>query len=104
MIAYKPCRMKVKNENADGAWLDVLIPDGLSDVDRERYSRGGGVLLGELVIWDGRSISPMQRKKVYALFADIGAFTGYGTCREGKEDRKSVMKAAFMARTGLGEF
>jgi len=52
-------------------------------------------------IWldDGRSISAEQRKKAYAMFADIADWTGYTAA-----ETKDQMKYLYIAQTGAPEF
>ncbi|CDX01265.1 Protein of unknown function (DUF968) [Desulfitobacterium hafniense] len=49
----------------------------------------------EIIVADGRRISPDQRKKIYATFADISNYTGHTT-----EELKSIMKTLYIANTG----
>lgn len=48
---------------------------------------------------DSRSISPEQRKHIYAIFNDIAEATGYDS-----EETKIVMKYTYYQKTGCEEF
>ena len=48
---------------------------------------------------DGRTLSPMQRKKCYALLRDISLYSGHHT-----EELKDIFKAELIARTGEPDF
>ena len=48
---------------------------------------------------DGRSISALQRKHIYATFNDIAKHTGYTP-----DETKQVMKYSYIALTGQKEF
>lgn len=48
---------------------------------------------------DGRSISALQRKHIYATFNDIAKYTGYTP-----DETKQVMKYSYIALTGQKEF
>lgn len=52
-------------------------------------------------IWldDGRLISTLQRKKIYASIRDFSAFTGYSP-----EEAKEVLKFLYVERTGKNSF
>ena len=49
----------------------------------------------EIIVTDGRQISPDQRKKIYATLRDISLYTGHTV-----EELKSVFKADYIAATG----
>lgn len=49
----------------------------------------------EIIVTDGRRISPDQRKKIYATLRDISLYTGHDV-----EDLKSIFKADYIAATG----
>ena len=49
----------------------------------------------EIIIADGRHISPEQRKKIYATLRDISVYTGHTV-----EELKGVFKADYIATTG----
>ena len=48
---------------------------------------------------DGRHITPIQRKKIYATLRDISSYTGYTP-----EEAKEWMKYLHIARTGVQYF
>ncbi len=48
---------------------------------------------------DGRTISPMQRRKIYAMLRDISDYTGYDP-----ETAKQIFKIQHMERTGEEPF
>lgn len=49
----------------------------------------------EVIVTDGRQISPEQRKKIYATLRDISLYTGHTV-----EELKSIFKADYIATTG----
>lgn len=53
----------------------------------------------EIRLADGRSISPKQRKAIYATLRDISLWTGYTP-----EETKEIMKYDFISATGANEF
>ncbi|MEG1075432.1 MAG: putative HNHc nuclease [Ruthenibacterium sp.] len=53
----------------------------------------------EIEIADGRTISPTQRKHIYATLNDIAAWTGYVG-----EQVKAIMKYEYIAKTGADYF
>lgn len=52
-----------------------------------------------LQLVDGRTLSPDQRKKIYATLRDISVYTGYTP-----EETKEVMKYVHIVSTGSGYF
>ena len=56
-----------------GTHLQIKIPDK----DISYYITDKKVKYGELRIDDGRHISALQRKKIYATIRDISDWTGY---------------------------
>lgn len=74
----------------DGETLVIHAPyPNLEDVDHKQYQDVG------VYLWDGRHISPDQRKKVYALVADISKWSGHMP-----EAVKEIMKYRFLAEYG----
>lgn len=70
-------------ETPDGVTIHTTRPpqNDLSDVVR--------------IVWnDGRTITPSQRRKIYALMGEIAIGVGYS-----KDEIKSVLKAKFRALT-----
>lgn len=49
----------------------------------------------EIIVTDGRHISPDQRKKIYATLRDISIYTGHAV-----DELKSIFKADYIAKTG----
>lgn len=49
----------------------------------------------EVILTDGRRLSPEQRKKIYATFRDISNYTGHMP-----EEIKELMKCDFISKTG----
>ena len=49
----------------------------------------------EIRLYDGRTLSPEQRRKIYALFMDISRWSGY--C---PDETKPIMKVLFSIKTG----
>lgn len=82
----------VKQE--DGQGLVLRISDQIA---RQIVQRGVKDI--EIGIDDGRYISVMQRKKIYATLRDIAEHTGYPD-----EDMKQIMKAVHMLRCGCEPF
>lgn len=84
-----------------GQVLDVRTVDNGVDIvvraghDAERAVKTRKARQVEIGVDDGRLISPMQRRKIYATLRDIGEYTGYPV-----EAAKQVMKVEHMLRTG----
>ncbi|GFI12171.1 hypothetical protein IMSAGC007_04651 [Lachnospiraceae bacterium] len=53
----------------------------------------------ELTVFDGRSITSEQRKKIYAMIGDISAWTGYYP-----DELKERMKCLYIEKTGKEMF
>ena len=53
----------------------------------------------ELIVFDGRFITPDQRKKIYAMLNDISSWTGYYP-----EETKERMKYLYIEKTGMEMF
>ncbi|MCI9682398.1 MAG: hypothetical protein HFI26_13560 [Lachnospiraceae bacterium] len=53
----------------------------------------------ELTVFDGRFITPEQRKKIYAMMNDIAAWTGYYP-----DEMKARMKYLYIEKTGKEMF
>ena len=53
----------------------------------------------EVIFYDGRSIEPIQRKKIYALIRDIGEWSGYLP-----EEAKAVLKWHYRCSSGAVDF
>jgi hypothetical protein len=74
----------------DGKRLIISAP--FSDVD---FLLNRRVAECEVLLSDGRHITPLQRRYVYAILRDIGAYTGHEV-----EYLKDYFKADCIARTG----
>lgn len=79
-------------EYGDG-YIMVCVPVE-NDYEIERFQ----VTECEVELWDGRHISPEQRKKAYALLNEIAAWSGHA-----QEYLKDWFKYALIAETG-GEY
>ena len=79
-------------EYGDG-YIMVAVPmDNTYEIERMEITEC------EVQLWDGRSISPDQRKKAYALLNDISAWSGHA-----QEYLKDWFKYALISETG-GEY
>ena len=88
---------KVHKERPEGTYFIVLAP-GQSLTDTVKPFAVGGALTGELRIDDGRRLSAEQRRKTYAMLADLSDWSGHEP-----EDLKEIMKYHYIGRTG-GEY
>lgn len=77
-------------EKYDGQHLLVTAP--FPDVDKLRRQR---VRECEVIFSDGRRITPLQRRYIYAMLRDIGLYTGHEV-----EYLKDYFKADYVAKTG----
>lgn len=82
------------DETAEGTELKLLVPEHIGEQIRRRK-----IEQVEIGYDDGRSISPAQRRKIYATLRDISNHTGYDP-----ESAKQVMKIEHMERTGETEW
>ena len=57
-----------------------------------------GFLKVEIILWDGRSISPEQRRKCYALLGEIAEYTDGIRTAETVDEQKRLLKMEFMLR------
>lgn len=85
---YYEGRVKATVENPSGTYLLVNLPAPALAIIRKRNCRE--VQIG---IDDGRQISPLQRRKAYAMLRDISMHTGYTI-----EAAKEIMKTEHMLR------
>ncbi len=69
------------------------------DMSRIHQFANGKKPTAELILQDGRKISPEQRKKTFALLHDISQFTGYDM-----RDMEQEMKYRYYAQTGAEQF
>ena len=67
IIAYKP---------GEETELKVIVNADIEKYLTRYQKKRNGILSGELHIDDGRHISSIQRKKIYANIADIAYFCG----------------------------
>lgn len=74
------------HETEKGAWFKVHVPGWFAPKKFIQKWMSGAIKLD-----DGRSISAKQRKLLYALFKDIGIYTGYEV-----EELKEFLKIEFM--------
>lgn len=79
----------------EGTWIKVFIPG----VDLEERIQNKQIKNLEIRFDDGRHISNMQRKKIYATVKDICECTGYLP-----EEQKEVLKYLHISRTGCDYF
>lgn len=57
-----------------------------------------GFLKVEIILWDGRRISPEQRRKCYALLGEIAEYTDGIRTAETVDEQKRLLKIEFMLR------
>lgn len=57
-----------------------------------------GFLKVEIILWDGRMISPEQRRKCYALLGEIAEYTDGIRTAETVDEQKRLLKMEFMLR------
>ncbi len=57
-----------------------------------------GFLKVEIILWDGRRISPEQRRKCYALLGEIAEYTDGIRTAETVDEQKRLLKMEFMLR------
>ena len=81
-----------------GTELRVIIPDKELGDYIKRFNVKG-IVPAELRLFDGRSISADQRKKIYATIGDIANYTGYIP-----EELKELLKYNYMAESGEDYF
>lgn len=89
IVGYRP--------KEDITELKVIVEGNLESYLR-KYQKNG-VVSGELQFDDGRFISSAQRKKIYAMLADIAYFSG-----DVPEYTKELFKFFFMASYGIEYF
>jgi len=78
----------------DGAKLKLVAP-----FQDDQLMIKQGIREVEVRLIDGRSISAIQRMKVYALIRDISLYTGHVP-----DELKMILKYGFLAETGLEYF
>lgn len=57
-----------------------------------------GFLKVEIILWDGRRISPEQRRKCYALLGEIAEYTDGIRTAETVDEQKRLLKMEFMLK------
>lgn len=57
-----------------------------------------GFLKVEIILWDGRRISPEQRRKCYALIGEIAEYTDGIRTAETVDEQKRLLKMEFMLK------
>ena len=57
-----------------------------------------GFLKVEIILWDGRRISPEQRRKCYALLGEIAEYTDGIRTADTVDEQKRLLKMEFMLR------
>lgn len=57
-----------------------------------------GFLKVEIILWDGRRISPEQRRKCYVLLGEIAEYTDGIRTAETVDEQKRLLKMEFMLR------
>ena len=87
---------EIKGIRAADEGADVIVH--VSKAAGETIYRKGIHDIG-IYLEDGRSITALQRKKIYATLNDIAEYTGYVP-----EEAKAVMKYVHIARTGCKYF
>jgi len=95
---HQYAEIKAYKHTENGTELRVIIPKKELGDYLKRFSIAG-IVKAELRLDDGRSISPDQRKKVYATIKDIAMHTGYLP-----EELKEIMKYYYIADTGEDYF
>lgn len=78
----------------DGKYLLVIPSEPL-----EREIVNKHVRQCEIILWDGRRISPMQRKKAYAIINDISQWSGHDP-----EYLKQFLKFNYCSIDGIDDF
>lgn len=81
-----------------GDQITIKLDDELNHFKLAKWANGKQPTI-ELQVEDGRSISPDQRKKIFALLNDMSAYTGYDP-----REMEIEMKYQFYIYTGSEEF
>ncbi|MQS44272.1 putative HNHc nuclease [Companilactobacillus mishanensis] len=92
-------KLFAKLKGIQGKSLNLEIGDDLNLMKIQKLSAGSQPTV-ELDISDGRSISNDQRKKIYALIADISIWSGYSV----EKEMPQIMKWQYLMSTGEQEF
>ena len=79
-----------------------LLKDGTAVIKAEipniEQALRRGFLKVEIILWDGRRISPEQRRKCYALLGEIAEYTDGIRTAETVDEQKRLLKMEFMLR------
>ena len=93
----EPCRITAYKADDERTELKVTVKGDIEDAIL-KYQKNG-TLTGELRIDDGRHISAVQRRKIYANIADIAYY-----CGEVPEYTKELFKFLYISETGAPYF
>ena len=74
---------------------ELTIKAGAPDIDRAVLRQ---YRTCEIILDDGRKISPQQRRKVYALLGEIDEYVNGIRTAEGVEEQKRLLKLEFMLK------
>lgn len=74
---------------------ELTIKAGAPDIDRAVLRQ---YRTCEIILDDGRKISPQQRRKVYALLGEIDEYVNGIRTAEGMEEQKRLLKLEFMLK------
>lgn len=83
---------KVVDIDADGT---LTIKAGVPSIDRALLRQYKDCLI---VLDDGRHISPVQRRKIYALIGEIDEYVNGIRTEAGMEEQKAILKMEFMLK------
>lgn len=83
---------KVVDIDADGT---LTIKAGVPSIDRALLRQHKDCLI---VLDDGRHISPVQRRKIYALIGEIDEYVNGIRTEAGMEEQKALLKMEFMLK------
>ena len=79
-----------------------LLKDGTAVIKAEipniEQALRRGFLKVEIILWDGRRISPEQRRKCYALLGEIAEYTDGIRTAETVDEQKRLLKMEFMLK------
>lgn len=81
-----------------GNQITVQLDNELNHYKLAKWANGGQPVV-ELQVEDGRSVSPDQRKKVFAMLNDMAHYCGYDS-----RDMEIEMKYQYYIQTGSEEF
>ena len=81
-------------KKVDGMEIEFQIDERL-DLEELRRLSVDGKIIADIAFHDKRAISPIQRKKAYALIRDVSRWTGYSIL-----EAKEQMKVEYILQTG----